>query len=295
MSQEKNEEKNLAERFEADRAHLTRVAYRMLGSLPEAEDAVQESWLRLSRDGGSEVGNLTGWLTTVVARIALDMLRRRKARREDPADPHAAEPATDADPGAERELSDAIGVAMLVVLEALEPAERIAFVLHDMFDLPFDDIAPIVGRSTVATRQLASRARRRVQGAPKEDARADRKVVEAFLAAARQGDFESLLSLLDPQVVMRGDAVAIRMGGPRQLSGSAAVAKVFQGRAQEARFVLVDGAAGVVVAPRGRLLLVLGVTMRNGKIAAFEAIADPDRLAKFTFALPPENENRMEG
>jgi RNA polymerase sigma-70 factor (ECF subfamily) len=283
------DEKYLAERFEADRPHLRQVAYRMLGSLAEAEDAVQESWLRLTRADVGNVGNLTGWLTTVVARIALDMLRRRKARREDPADPHAAEAVSDADPGAERELADAIGVAMLVVLEALQPAERIAFVLHDMFDLPFDDIAPIVGRSTDATRQLASRARRRVQGAPKEEARADRKVVEAFLAAARQGDFEALLGLLDPQVVMRGDAVAIRMGGPRQLSGSAAVAKAFQGRAQEARFILVDGAAGVAVAPSGRLLLVLDVTIQNGKIAAITAIADPDRLAKFHFALPPEN------
>jgi RNA polymerase sigma factor (sigma-70 family) len=283
------DEKKLAERFEADRPHLRRVAYRMLGSLAEAEDAVQESWLRLTRADTSTVGNPTGWLTTVVARIALDMLRSRKARREDPTDPHAAEPATDVDPGAERELADAIGVAMLVVLEALEPAERIAFVLHDMFDLPFDDIAPIVGRSTVATRQLASRARRRVQGAPKEEARADRKVVEAFLAAAREGDFDALLGLLDPQVVMRGDAAAIRMGGPRQLSGSAAVAKAFQGRAQEARFVLLDGMAGVVVAPRGRLQLVLGVTIQHGKIAAIEAIADPGRLAQFHFALPPEN------
>jgi RNA polymerase sigma-70 factor (ECF subfamily) len=283
------DEKYLAERFEADRPHLRQVAYRMLGSLAEAEDAVQESWLRLTRVDVGNVGNLTGWLTTVVARIALDMLRRRKARREDPADPHAAEAVSDADPGAERELADAIGVAMLVVLEALQPAERIAFVLHDMFDLPFDDIAPIVGRSTDATRQLASRARRRVQGAPKEEARADRKVVEAFLAAARQGDFEALLGLLDPQVVMRGDAAAIRMGGPRQLSGSAAVAKAFQGRAQEARFILVDGAAGVAVAPSGRLLLVLDVTIQNGKIAAITAIADPDRLAKFHFALPPEN------
>lgn len=288
MPSEKDSEKYLAERFEEARPHLRKVAYRMLGSLAEAEDAVQESWLRLARADTSHVGNLTGWLTTVVARIALDMLRRRKARREDSADPHAAEAASDADPGAERELSDAIGVAMLVVLEALQPAERIAFVLHDMFDLPFDDIAPIVGRTTDATRQLASRARRRVRGAPKEAARADRKVVEAFLAAARQGDFESLLGLLDPQVVMRGDAVAIRMGGPRQLSGSAAVAKAFQGRAQEARFVLVDGAAGVVVAPSGRLLLVLDVTIQDGKIAAITAIADPERLAKFQFALPPD-------
>src|SRR5689334_20258168 len=177
----------LAAQFETDRAHLTRVAYRMLGSLPEAEDAVQESWLRLSRDGAEGVANLTGWLTTVVARISLDMLRKRKSRREEPQDPKAPELAGPP-PDRERELADSVGVALLVVLQALEPAERIAFVLHDMFDLPFDEIAPILGRSTVATRQLASRARRRVQGAPREgDVRAERKVVEAFLLAAREG------------------------------------------------------------------------------------------------------------
>src|SRR4029079_12770446 len=185
------DEKNLAEQFEADRAHLTRVAYRMLGSLAEAEDAVQESWLRLSRDGGEGVGNLSGWLTTVVARISLDMLRKRKSRREESSDPHAPEPAAPAsEPDRERELADSVGVALLVVLQALEPAERIAFVLHDMFDLPFDEIAPIVGRTPVATRQLASRARRRVQGAPKDRAPAERAVVDAFLTAAREGKFE---------------------------------------------------------------------------------------------------------
>lgn len=286
MPQEKNEAKNLAEQFQADRPHLTRVAYRMLGSLPEAEDAVQESWLRLSRDGGDGVGNLTGWLTTVVARISLDMLRKRKSRREEPVDAHPSEPAGPDDPARERELADAVGVALLVVLEALEPAERIAFVLHDMFDLPFDEIAPIVGRTPVATRQLASRARRRVQGAPKEDARAERAVIDAFLLAAREGNFEGLLVALDPQVVMRGDETAIRMGGPRQVSGSATVAKFFQGRAQAARSILIDGAPGVLVAPNGHLLLVLGVTFRNGKIIAIEAIADPDRLAAMTFAVP---------
>ena len=281
------EEKDLAARFEADRPHLRRVAYRMLGSLAEAEDAVQESWLRLSRAGADEVGNLTGWLTTVVARICLDMLRARKARREEPADLRAAEPASDADPGQERELADSVGLALLVVLQALEPAERIAFVLHDMFDLPFDEISPILGRSTVATRQLASRARRRVQGAPKSnDALAERKVVDAFLTAARDGNFEALLAVLDPGVVMRGDAASIRLGGPRQLSGSAAVAKAFVGRAQQARFALVDGAAAILVVPSGRLLLVLGVTIQGGKISAIEAIADPDRLARFNFALP---------
>jgi len=281
------DEKNLAEQFEADRAHLTRVAYRMLGSLAEAEDAVQESWLRLSRDGGEGVGNLSGWLTTVVARISLDMLRRRKSRREEPSDPHAPEPAASAsEPDRERDLADSVGVALLVVLQALEPAERIAFVLHDMFDLPFDEIAPIVGRTTVATRQLASRARRRIQGVPKsEDVRAERKVVEAFLLAAREGNFEALLETLDPQVVMRGDEAAVKLGGPRRMIGSHTVAKAFHGRAQAARFILVDGAPGILVAPNGHLLLVLGVTFRDGKIAAIEAIADSDRLTGMNFTL----------
>jgi RNA polymerase sigma-70 factor (ECF subfamily) len=258
----------------------------MLGSLPEAEDAVQESWLRLSRDGADGVGNLTGWLTTVVARISLDMLRKRKSRREDRIEPQSPEPAAPDDPGRERELADSVGIALLVVLQALEPAERIAFVLHDMFDLPFDEIAPILGRTPVATRQLASRARRRVQGAPKEEARAERQVIDAFLLAAREGDFEGLLKLLDPQVVMRGDEAAVRLGGPRQLSGSHAVAKAFQGRAQAARFALVDGVSGILVAPDGHLMLVLDVTLRDGKIAGIQAIADPERLAGMTFAVP---------
>ena len=281
-----NDEKYLAQQFEADRAHLTRVAYRMLGSLAEAEDAVQEGWLRLSRDGAEGVGNLTGWLTTVVARISLDMLRKRKSRREEPVEPDAPEPAGPDDPNRERELADSVGIALLVVLQSLEPAERIAFVLHDMFDLPFDEIAPIVGRTPVATRQLASRARRRVQGAPKEDARAERQVIDAFLLAAREGNFEALLAALDPQVVMRSDETAVRMGGPRQLSGSHAVAGAFHGRAQAARFALVDGVSGIVVAPNGHLLLVLDVTLRDGKIAAIQAIADPERLAGMQFALP---------
>ncbi|HSS14183.1 MAG TPA: sigma-70 family RNA polymerase sigma factor [Rhizomicrobium sp.] len=267
------------------------MAYRMLGSLAEAEDAVQEAWFRLDRSDTEGVDNLKAWLTTVVARISLDMLRKRKSRREDSVDLGAAEPAAPTEnPDQERELADSVGLALLVVLEALEPAERIAFVLHDMFDLPFDDIAPIVGRSTVATRQLASRARRRVQGAPREgDVRAERKVVEAFLLAAREGNFEALLTMLDPQVVMRGDEAAIRLGGPRQLSGSHTVAKAFHGRAQAARFILADGAPAVLVAPNGRLLLVLRVTLRDNRIAAIEAIADAERLAKLNFALPPES------
>jgi RNA polymerase sigma-70 factor (ECF subfamily) len=280
------DENILVQRFEADRAHLTRVAYRMLGSLPEAEDAVQEGWLRLSRDGADGVGNLTGWLTTVVARISLDMLRQRKSRREDGIDPHAPEPTAPDEPNRERELADSVGIALLVVLEALEPAERIAFVLHDMFDLPFDDIAPIVGRTPVATRQLASRARRRVQGAPKEEARVERGVIDAFLLAAREGNFDALLTALDPDVTMRGDEASIRLGGPRQMRGSHTVAKAFNGRAQAARFALVDGEGGIVVAPNGRLLLVLKVTLREGRIAAIEAIAEPARLAGMRFAVP---------
>jgi len=286
VPQEKDHEKNLAAQFETDRAHLTRVAYRMLGSLPEAEDAVQESWLRLSRDGGEGIGNRTAWLTTVVARISLDMLRKRRSRREDAVDPDAPEPAAPAsEPDRERELADSVGIALLVVLEALEPAERIAFVLHDMFDLPFDEIAPIVGRTSVATRQLASRARRRVQGAPKDEARAERNVIDAFLLAAREGNFEGLLAVLDPQVTMRGDEAAIKLGGPRQMRGSHTVAKAFQGRAQMARFILADGAPAVLVAPNGHLLLVLGVTFKDGKIATIEAFADPERLARFNFTL----------
>ncbi|HEU0094981.1 MAG TPA: sigma-70 family RNA polymerase sigma factor [Rhizomicrobium sp.] len=278
----------LAERFEADRAHLERVAYRMLGSLPEAQDAVQESWLRLARADTGEVGNLTGWLTTVVARICLDMLRSRKARREEPADPHALEPAAGAGdaPDHERELADSVGIALLVVLQALEPAERIVFVLHDLFELPFDEISPILGRSADATRQLASRARRRVRGAPKdENAAADRRIVEAFLAAARKGDFESLLSLLDPNVVVRSDATILRMGGMGHLSGAAEVAKVFQGRAQAARVALVDGKPGFVVAPRGRLLLAVEVTVVDGRITFMRGIADPAALARTELSL----------
>jgi RNA polymerase sigma-70 factor (ECF subfamily) len=287
MDGKNSEEKFLAACFEAERPRLRRVAYRMLGSLAEADDAVQESWLRLSRADTGAVENLGGWLTTVVARIALDMLRARKARREAPPDPHAPEPEGGDDPARERDLADSVGIAMLVVLEALEPAERIAFVLHDMFDLPFDQIAPIVNRSAEAARKLASRARQRVRAAPRDTgAAAERKVVDAFLSAARSGDLEGLLAVLDPQVVMRGDAASIRLGGPRQLSGSHAVAKAFQGRAQQARTVLIDGRPGILVAPHGRLLLALAVTFADGRIAGIETIADPERLARLTFALP---------
>jgi RNA polymerase sigma-70 factor (ECF subfamily) len=286
-----DEQNLLARQFDADRPHLRQVAYRMLGSLAEADDAVQEAWLRLSRSQAGEIGNLTGWLTTVVARIALDMLRARKSRREEGDALVVEQPANDrsSDPAYETELADSVGLAMLVVLQALEPAERVAFVLHDMFDLPFEEIGAIVGRSAAAARQLASRARRRVRGTPEQpdiDLSEQRKVVDAFLAASRDGDFEGLMRLLDPNIVLTGDAAAVRMGGPRRMSGSAAVAKAFQGRAQTARPVLVDGVMGAVVAPQGRLLLVLSMTVKDGRISQIEAIADPARLVQLELAAP---------
>ena len=252
----------LAERFEANRTHLRAVAYRMLGSLSEADDAVQEAWLRLSRSDTSGVENLGGWLTTVVARVCLDMLRSRKSRREEPLDAHVPEPivsrADGIDPEHEALLADSVGLALLVVLETLAPAERLAFVLHDMFAVPFDEIAPIVGRSPTAARQLASRARRRVQGAatvPDADLTRQREVVDAFLAAARGGDFDALLAVLDPDVVLRADRAAVPPGASREVRGAAAVAKQggHVGGARAAQPALVNGAVGVVVAPRGRL------------------------------------------
>jgi RNA polymerase sigma-70 factor, ECF subfamily len=287
-----DEQKFLAERFEANRSHLRRVAYRMLGSLSEAEDAVQEAWLRLARSHTSDVRNLSGWLTTVVARVCLDMLRGRKSRREEPIGPQVPEPAVGSDggidPEQEAQMADSVGLALLVVLETLPPAERIAFVLHDMFDLPFDEIAPIVGRSEAAARQLASRARRRVQGAgntAEADRAADQKVVDAFLAASRNGDFEGLLAVLDPDVVVRADDAAARLGGSHEMRGADAVARAFLGRARAARTALVDGAVGAVVAPHGRLLMVVNFTIANGKIVAIDAVADPGRLQQFDLAV----------
>lgn len=276
------EEKILAEHFEANRTHLRGVAYRMLGSLSEADDAIQEAWLRLSRSDSEEIDNLRGWLTTVVARICLDMLRSRKSRREEPMGPDVPEPVAGPE-ATEQEalLADSVGLALLVVLQTLTPAERIAFVLHDMFDVPFDEVAPIVGRTPTAARQLASRARRRVQGAdkaPEPDIAGQKRVVDAFLAASRGGDFEGLLKLLDPDVVFRADLTAARMGGVAELRGAHTVAKSFQGRAQAARTALIDGAVGAVVAPNGRLMLVLRVVIAGGKIAGIDAVADPDRL-----------------
>jgi RNA polymerase sigma-70 factor, ECF subfamily len=277
----------LAGEFEANRAHLRAVAYRMLGSLSEAEDAVQETWLKLSRSDASAVENLSGWLTTVVGRVCLDMLRARKSRREESLDakPPAQASTIDKTDDAETEavMADSVGLALMVVLQTLAPAERIAFVLHDMFDLSFEEIGPIVGRTPTAARQLASRARRRVQGTPEAqdaDLTEHRQVIDAFLAAARSGDFDSLVSMLDPNVVFRGDQTAVRLGASGELRGATDVAKFFSGRAQSARSVLIDGAVGVVVAPRGELRVVLNVKIAGGKILAIEAVGDRERLGQ---------------
>jgi RNA polymerase sigma-70 factor (ECF subfamily) len=283
-----SEKKILADTFEANRAHLRAVAYRMLGSLAEAEDAVQEAWLRFSSAGSEGIENPAAWLTTVVARICLDLLRARKSRREEPLDVDAtARPAGGAaDPEQEAMLAEAVGLALLVVLTRLDPAERIAFVLHDMFALSFEDIAPIVERSTDAARQLASRARRRVRGGelPAAELPKRRAVADAFLAASRANDLGALIAVLDPDVVFRGDAAAIRMGGPPELHGASAVARVFAGRAQAARVAMVDGAIGLVVAPRGRLLLVLKLSIAEGRVTAVDAIADRATLAGLELA-----------
>ena len=283
----------LAGRFEEHRTHLRAVAYRMLGSVSEADDAVQETWLRLSRSDTSEVENLGGWLTTVLGRVCLDMLRSRKSRREESLGARVPEPiagrADGADPEQEALLSDSVGFALLVVLETLTPAERLAFVLHDMFAVPFDEIAPIVGRSPDAARQLASRARRRVRGADTSyelDLTRQREVVDAFLAAARDGDFDALVAVLDPDVVLRSDRAALPADAPREVRGAPAVARrALVGRARAARPALVDGAVGVVVAPRGRLLMVLDFKIRGGKIVEIDAVADPERLNQLDLAL----------
>jgi RNA polymerase sigma factor (sigma-70 family) len=282
-----DEQKFLTERFEANRAHLRAVAYRMLGSRHEAEDAVQEAWLRLRHSDTSTVENLAGWLTTVTARVCLDMLRSRKSRREEPLGPHVPEPAADPEGEREAEIADSVSAALLVVLETLAPAERLAFVLHDMFAVPFDQIAPIVGRSAAATRQLASRARRRVQGAEPADVDLprQREIVDAFVAASQRGDFEALLAVLDPEVVFRPDRVAAQMGGTAQIRGAAAVANTFKGRAQAARPAVVDGALALAVIMGGRLRIVLRLTITDGRIREIEAVADPARIAGFEVAL----------
>jgi RNA polymerase sigma-70 factor (ECF subfamily) len=285
----------LAERFEEHRTHLRAVAYRMLGSLSEADDAVQETWLRLGRADTSSVENLGGWLTTVVARVCLDLLRARTSRREQPLDTHLPDPIVSPQEGVDPEqqalLAEGVGLALLVVLETLAPAERLAFVLHDLFAVPFEEIAAIVGRSPATARQLASRARRRVQGAavPDADLARQRAVVDAFLAAARGGDFAALLAVLDPDVVVRADRGAVPAGASRELRGARAVAEGALTFSRLARFVrpaLVNGAAGVVSwAPGGRPIAVLGFTITRGRIVEIDILADPARLRQLDLAV----------
>ena len=281
----------LADRFEEHRPHLRTVAYRMLGSANDAEDAVQEAWIRLSRYDSNAVENLGGWLTTVVARIALDMLRSRTSRREDPVSEVPAEPGhngtSDTQPEEAIMIADSLGPAMLVILETLSPAERIAFVLHDMFAVPFDEIGPIVGRSPAAARQLASRARHRVQGADAAgavDRSRARRTVEAFLSASRDGDFGALLALLDPEVVLTADADAVRVGAS-QVRGSQAVAETFAGRARAARLALINGQPGLVWAPGGKAQVVFGFTVEEDKITAIQLLANSATLDDLDIVL----------
>ncbi|MBB5868509.1 RNA polymerase sigma-70 factor (ECF subfamily) [Allocatelliglobosispora scoriae] len=285
----------LAERFEQDRGRLRAVALRMLGSSAEADDAVQEAWLRLSRTDVAEVGNLSGWLTTVVGRICLDMLRSRSTRREDFLDDRVddglAPAATVAgtDPEQETLLADSVGLALMVVLDTLSPAERLAFVLHDMFAVPFDEVAPVIGKSPDAARQLASRARRRVQGqAPDgavEDQARRREVVEAFLSAAREGRFEALLTVLDPDVVMRSDAAAVRLGSAAEIHGASTLADYWNGKARDARVALLDGIVGAVWAPRGKVRVALSFTVADGRITGIHLTADPQQLTDLDIAI----------
>jgi RNA polymerase sigma factor (sigma-70 family) len=281
----------LAEQFEATRPHLRAVAYRMLGSLNEADDAVQEAWLRLSRSDADEIDNLGGWLTTVVARVSLDMLRARRSRREEPLDVHMPEPivsrADGLDPEQEALLADSVGLALLVVLEKLNPAERLAFVLHDMFAVPFDEIGPMVGRSPTAARQLASRARRRVQGAatPDSDLAEQRRVVDAFFAAARDGDFDGLVAVLDPDVVSRGDGGAGRWVEVRGAEAVASRAMSFARLAPYVRPALVNGAAGAVSTRDGEPFSVGGFTVQGEKIVEIDFFADPARLRRLDLTI----------
>jgi RNA polymerase sigma factor (sigma-70 family) len=281
----------LAARFEASRPRLRAVAYRMLGSLAEAEDAVQEAWIRAAAGYTQDVANLDGWLTTVVARICLDMLRARKSRREEPLDPGQAAADAAAGPEQEAELADSVGYALLVVLDTLAPAERVAFVLHDMFGLPFDEIGTVTGRSPAAARQLASRARRRVQGTPPlPDGRrkAAREVAAAFLAASRGGDLEALLAVLDPDVVLHADAASVPPGVTDTLVGAATVGRgavLASRRARYSGIALIDGSPGIIMAPQGRLALVLVFTIPDDKITRIEIISDPDHLARMDLAV----------
>jgi RNA polymerase sigma factor (sigma-70 family) len=285
----------LADRFEANRAHLRGVAYRMLGSVSEADDAVQEAWIRLSRTDTSEVDNLQAWLTTVVGRVCLNMLRSRRTRREMSLETHVPDPILSPEAGMDPEqealLGDSVGLALLVVLDSLAPAERVAFVLHDVFAVPFDEIAPIVGRTPTATRQLASRGRRRVQGAPVPDVDLDGQwaVVDAFLAAAREGDFEGLVAALDPDVVLRSDGGDARPALVSHVHGARSVAEqamAFRAFTETATRVLVNGTpGGVAWTPDGKPFAVLALTVKGGRIVAIDILADPDRLAELDLTV----------
>ncbi len=290
-----DEHQRLAEQFEVHRTRMRAVAYRMLGSLSEADDAVQEAWLHLSRSDTSGIANLGAWLTTVVARLCLDMLRSRTSRREEPLGAHVPDPiisrADAPDPEHQALLAESVGLALLVLLETLSPAERLAFVLHDVFGVPFEEIAPIVGRSASAARQLASRARRHVRGATTSsdsDLTRQREVVDAFFAAARDGDFDALVAVLDPDVVLRSDGGIVRPGASVVIRGARAVAEQALTFARLSPFVrpaLVNGAAGVVVAPRGRPFSVMGFTVRRAKIVEIDILADPARLRQLDLAV----------
>ena len=290
------EQDRLAERFETHRGHLRAVAYRMLGSLSEADDAVQEAWLRLSRAGADSIENLTGWLTRVVARVCLDMLRARTARREEPLGLQPSGAMADGrgrrDPEQEALLAEEVGLALVVVLDRLAPTERVAFVLHDLFAVSFEEIAPIVERTPTAAKKLASRARHRVHGTatrPDTDRSRQRHVVDAFLAATRGGDIEALLAVLDPDVARRADRAALRAGAATELRGAQAVAEETATNARVARFAapaLVNGRMGLVVAPRGRLLLAIGLTIKGERITEIDATADPLRLRQLDLAVP---------
>ena len=290
------EQEWLAEKFEENRGHLRAVAYRMLGSLNEADDAVQEAWLRLSRSDADEIENLGGWLTTVVSRVCLDVLRSRSTRREEALDAQVTEPVANIerqrDPEQETLMADSIGAALLIVLDRLDPAERLAFVLHDMFAVSFDEIASILGRSSEASRQLASRARRRVQGSPaipKVSLAEQRQVVDAFLTALRTGDFEGLVAVLDPDVVVKLDEAAGRPGTPREIhgarnwaKGAVAFSRNLEGAVEP---MLVNGEVGLVWAPQGRVFRVLRLSIHDGKIATVDIVADPSRLAEFEITV----------
>jgi RNA polymerase sigma-70 factor (ECF subfamily) len=284
-------DEQLTAEFEEQRPHLRAVAYRMLGSVSEADDAVQEAWLRARRADTGEIENMRAWLTTVVARVSLDMLRSRRSKREEPLDVHVPEPIVSGEDGLQPEhealLADSVGLALLVVLETLNPAERLAYVLHDMFAVPFDDIAPIIERSPAATRQLASRARRRVEAeetVPDPDLGRQREVVGAFMAASREGDFEGLVAVLHPDVVLRAD---LALGVSRRVRGAEAVAgqaRMYRGRDRFSRPALVNGAAGMVVASDEQTYAVLGFTVADGRIVAIDILADPARLEDLALA-----------